>query len=382
MILNHFSFFVGFILLILIPVILLNNKNGKKLNIYFLIILGLAGLQRFINGLVVFNIIDALFNPFQISLWFAFFIPPLYFLFFQNLLNKSASFVKVLFLFTLVPVIILTAGVLNFNKNINQFIFLFYSFIYLVVLFKSIRKYVFNRKNQLELTHYKSIKIWAIIMFSFFILMFIFTNYIYHSFLYEKEEIVLGEFNNRTSFIWFFIVIYILMNPIILYGEQLLQKKLNKSTIDEIEIWKKNKLRATEYIDKEVEKKVKPNIEQILLAFIKFENSLLNDFCYVPTLKEVASKLDYPQSHIKYIFKYYSHYSFSEYRNVLKIKYALKLIHDNYLSTQTIDSLSQKCLFKSRNTFFINFKNLMGYSTTDYYINFNKYQKQEIINEN
>lgn len=366
MILDLLSFFIGFILIILVPIILLNNKNRKGLNIYFLLIIGIAGLQRFTNGLVNFDIIESNINPFHLSLQFAFFIPPLFFLFFANLLFESISSRKTWFVFIMATVTILTSEVFNFNQTVNQFVFLLYSSIYIIFLFIIFRKYLSNKKNQRELYYYRSIKIWATVMFLFFVMIFIYANYIFNLFLFDPKDIILNEFNNVTSIIWLVILLYILMNPEILYGEQFLQQKLNRSTIDEIKIWKKNKSRATEDFDIEVEKKVKPYVENILLDLIKFENNLFNDFDHMPTLKELAIKLDCPQSHIKYIFKYYSHYSFSEYLNVLKINYAIKLIHDNYLSTQTIDSLSQKCLFKSRNTFFRNFKKLLGYSPTDY----------------
>ena len=67
-----------------------------------------------------------------------------------------------------------------------------------------------------------------------------------------------------------------------------------------------------------------------------------------------------------YIFKYYNNYSHSEYVTVLKIKYSIQLIEMGYLNSHTIDSLSEKCLFNSRITFYNNFLKLVGYSTTEY----------------
>ena len=45
------------------------------------------------------------------------------------------------------------------------------------------------------------------------------------------------------------------MNPINLYGEEVLLKKLNNSKIEEIQIWKTMKKIRTEAIDLDVEKK-------------------------------------------------------------------------------------------------------------------------------
>ena len=368
MIINLFSIFVGFILLLLVPIILINQKNDKKLNIYFIIIIATAGLQRFINGLVFFDIIHAFFNPFQFSLKFVFVIPPIFFLFFETLLYKNVSLKKAISFFSIAALTIISSTTIGFSKNTNQVIFMVYSSTYMILLFTIIKKYLFNRKNQQELVHFKSIRIWAFIMLVLFTMIFVFSNYIFKAYLYEAKDTVLNEFNNRTSFVWFLIIIYILMNPVVLYGEQLLREKLNNATPDKIAIWINNKRKVIDKTDLELDKKVKQHKEDLLLAIKKFEIHLFNNFNHIPTLKELSIMLDYPQSHIKYIFKYYSYYSFSEYQNTLKIKYALQLIHDEYLSSHTLDSLSQKCLFTSRSTFFKNFKKLTGYSPTDYIV--------------
>ncbi|MFM2250324.1 MAG: hypothetical protein RLZZ358_1251, partial [Bacteroidota bacterium] len=93
---------------------------------------------------------------------------------------------------------------------------------------------------------------------------------------------------------------------------------------------------------------------------------LLEEFVVLPSLKELAFKLDYPQSHLKYVFNYYSFCSFSEYQNNLKIKYALKLIKAGYLDTRTIDSLATRCLFANRRTFYRNFNKWVGFTPTEY----------------
>ena len=158
------------------------------------------------------------------------------------------------------------------------------------------------------------------------------------------------------------------MNPIILYGEQLLHNELITKSINEIEVWNKNKLKAIDKSDKKVEKKIAPSLNTLQSALIQNELNLMLNFKKVPTLKELSFELGYPQSHIKFLFKYYSYYSFGEYVNVLKIKYALHLIHTQYLQNHTIDSLSTKCFFTNRSTFFKNFKKLTGSSPSNYII--------------
>ena len=161
-------------------------------------------------------------------------------------------------------------------------------------------------------------------------------------------------------------IIYILKNPVILYGQQLLLKNINTSSKEDLVVWRSIKLEPTEAEDLELEKKVKSKVDEIIFAIKKYEEKLLQDLVEVPTLKELAFELDYPQSHLKYVFNYYSFCSFSEYQNNLKIKYALKLIKAGYLDTRTIDSLATRCLFSNRRTFYRNFNKCVGFTPTEY----------------
>uniref|UniRef100_UPI00404833F8 helix-turn-helix domain-containing protein n=1 Tax=Algoriphagus sp. TaxID=1872435 RepID=UPI00404833F8 len=176
----------------------------------------------------------------------------------------------------------------------------------------------------------------------------------------------LVQFYNVTFFVWIFFIFYILRNPVILYGEQLLLKNLKNTKPEEIAAWRSSKLEPTELEDLDLEKKVKSKVDEIIYAIKKYEEKLLEEFVEVPTLKQLAYELDYPQSHLKYVFNYYSYCSFSEYQNNLKIKYALKLIKDGYLDTRTIDSLATSCLFTNRRTFYRNFNKWVGFTPTEY----------------
>ena len=58
------SFFVGFALLLLVFFVLINNQKDRKLNVYFLIVLAVAGAQRFLQGVEAFGLIASFKNPF------------------------------------------------------------------------------------------------------------------------------------------------------------------------------------------------------------------------------------------------------------------------------------------------------------------------------
>jgi AraC-like DNA-binding protein len=366
MILELLSFFVGFILLLLIAIVLMNYKEDKKLNVYFLFIFAIAGIQRFFSGMQTFDLVESFSNPFQTYLLFAFFIPGIYYMFFYNLLFKRTPYKKVLLHFSLPLLFVSLYRIFNPSMVVVQAVFFIYSSIYVSLPFILIKENLYKRKNYKELTHFQSIKNWALIMYGFFILIYLVSNYIYLGHSIETGNNILHQFNSATSFIWLLIIFYILKNPVILYGEQLLLEKINSSTKEEVAVWRNKKKGNTEEEDLELEKKVKGKVEEIVFALKRSEKELLQDFQSLPTLKELAFQLDYPQSHLKYVFKYYTYCTYGEYQNILKVKYAMKMVQSGYLDTQTIDSLAIKCLFTNRSTFYKNFKKQTGYSPTEY----------------
>jgi len=367
MILNQLSFFVGFVLLLLIAIVLMNHKKGKKLNVFLLVILGIAGIKRFFNGLEAFELVESFSNPFQKNLiFFSFFMLVVFYLFFDNLLFKRAPFKKVILHFLPPTVFSIIISIINPNKAILQAVFLIYSSVYVGMTFILIKDNLYSRKNYKELIHFQSIKKWALTIFGIFVLTYLSANYTVLSNSFEDRSTILIEFYKITSLIWLFIILYILKNPVILYGEQLLLEKINTATKEEVAVWRNKKKGNTEEEDLEVEKKAKGKMEELIFALKKSEKELLQDFQRLPTLKELAIQIDYPQSHLKYVFKYYAYCTFGEYQNILKVKYAMKLIQSGYLDTRTVDSLAIKCLYTHRSTFFQNFKKLTGYTPTEY----------------
>jgi AraC-like DNA-binding protein len=73
-----------------------------------------------------------------------------------------------------------------------------------------------------------------------------------------------------------------------------------------------------------------------------------------------------PISHLKFVFKYHSKLSFSDYKKISRIQNSLVLINNNYLVTNTLESLSIEVGFKSYNPFFTCFKDVVGKSPHEY----------------
>ena len=366
MLLAFLSFIVGLALLVLVSSVFFSRKNDKNLNIYSLLILASAGIQRFLQGIEEFKLIDSFKNPFVDNFLHQFFMLVFAYLFFDNLLLKKTPVKKVILHLVFPTLFVLVYSLFNLNPGLIKLVFFLFSSLYVLLPGLLIWKFIYKRKNYKELIHFQTIKNWTYFTFGIYFSFYLIYNYV---FVNNPQTIGTGyfiQFYQITAFIWLFMIIYILKNPVILYGQQLLLKNISTSSKEELVVWRSIKLEPTEAEDLELEKKVTSKVDEVIFAIKKYEEKLLQELVEVPTLKELAFELDYPQSHLKYVFNYYSFCSFSEYQNNLKIKYALKLIKAGYLDTRTIDSLATRCLFANRRTFYRNFNKWVGFTPTEY----------------
>ena len=366
MLLSFFSFIVGFALLLLVFFVLINRQQDKKLNLYFLIIIGVLGMNRFLLGVEEFNLIDSFKSPMKDNFMHQFFTVVVSYLFFDNLLFKVTPFKKVIPHFIFPIVFVLGTVLFPIKFGLIKIVFFLFSTGYVVFPGYLVWKYVYKRKNYKDLIHFQSIKAFALLTYSVYFIFYVVYNYVFMTNPQETGSGHFVQFYTISSWGLLFLIIYIFRNPVILYGEQLLLKNLKNTSKEEVVAWRSSKLEPTELEDLDLEKKVKPKVEELIFAIKKFEEELLEDFGELPSLKELAFKLDYPQSHLKYVFTYYSYCTFGEYQNNLKIKFALKLIKAGYLDTRTIDSLASRCLFANKRTFYRNFKKWVGYTPTEY----------------
>jgi len=362
MFLNLISFLVSFsLLLITFTLIFKTRKN----NYFFLFILFFAGSQRFFYGLNYFKFIEEQNFPLNQSLIYVALMPPVYFLFLKNLLVKITSFKENIIHLVFSFVVIVHYFSVSPSQKASTIIFLTYSSVYLFSSIYIMLKKQFKRKNLQEREQFNSVKNWVYIMFFLFVALWLFANYL-SLFNIENKKIVLGQFYSYTALIWAGLVIYLKFNPIIVYGKELLIKENIKIEKENFKIWNIKPLKKTEEVDINIEKSANYTIIEIIENIKNYEKSILKDFKKTPSIKDIALEIDKPQNHVKYCFKYFCNYSFTNYCHVLRIKYAIQLIDEGFLKTNTIESLSEKCLYNSRVTFFNNFKKIIGINPTEY----------------
>lgn len=366
MLLNIISLFTGFISICLGVFILFNKENKSKTNFYFIIILLLFGFTRFEFTLETLGIINPIFNPLRFRSSFALFLIPVFYLFLDKIIKQQAQTIKDLYYFipTISSLIIIEVSPF-INLDTHKYISLINFLGYYLSIFYQFRTYFYIKKSDFQTTKYlQSVKTWTLMV------LFLFTTIIILGitflFVVENRIQIMQNFYKYSSFAWLFIFYYLFKNPIIIFGEQYLIKNIQISKKEDFLIWSLTANRKTEKKDLPLYKNCKDNIANLIFEIRKIEDN--EAIISKETLKIdfLTKSLKAPKSHLEFVFKYHCQYSANDYVNLIKIKYALRLIDSGYLNSMTINALAEKTLFSARTTFFSNFKKFMGVPITTY----------------
>lgn len=80
----------------------------------------------------------------------------------------------------------------------------------------------------------------------------------------------------------------------------------------------------------------------------------------------MANELKIPVSHINFIFRYHCLESFQDYKKIVRIHDACKMLDNRYLNQKTVQALSEAVGFSSYITFYNAFKSIKGVTTLEY----------------
>jgi AraC-like DNA-binding protein len=166
------------------------------------------------------------------------------------------------------------------------------------------------------------------------------------------------------------IFLKILLTPEILYGYNFLNKTIDTVTekLALHTVWKVDGTATPITIEKDrkIEEKLSSSLNVYIhtiedLSFHKhaFRNPAFG-------LEDIAAAINIPLSHVHHIFKFHCHESFSDYKKIVRIHDATKLLENGYLEEKTIESLSETVGFSSYVTFYLAFKSITGMSTQEY----------------
>ena len=303
---------------------------------------------------------------------------PCYYLYFQNIIYERKFEVFNLFHF-IAPSLL---GGLFISKSfapsdmtdlyLKLFLILgilFYIF-YAIMGFKLLYKHVWRRKTQIKIIQKQNVQInnWSLFLYFSFVLILIVR--LVNGIISHK----IGNLSNNLlwmpALVWIAIFVKIILSPEILFGYDILNKTINSSTKKLVlnSIWniEGTSVPITSNKDKKLEEKMKSllivylhQIEELSFHTTTFRNPDLS-------IDDIAAALKIPNSHIHYIIKFHCNESFSDYKKIVRINDATKLLENGYLINHTVESLASKVGFSSYNTFIIAFKTITGLTVLEY----------------
>lgn len=372
--------------------LLVYNKGYKSANIYL-------GLFLFSFNFVTLSHYQYLFNHSKAVLAFILSIPinasayaigPLAFLYVRSILRDNARFTKYDSLHFLLFAIIFI-GRLPYNlasweekykaadeiinhswktlsySNLNNFLPLrinyalkgIHLFLYLIAIWVLIFKNNYKRVSfKVQGNHVKIVTIWLFFFAIIVTFLGIFLSTIGFMFLNAMDKITFqNEGNDLFSLIFIgFLVLTLglVLFPQILYGIPLEKPELEEKE-DKVlhESETENFSLQDDYIDK----------IRLLLDDWKKNNKFLEADSSTYSL---AKDINLPIHHITYFFNQINNEKYIDWRNRLRIDYAIALINSQKGYNKTIESLGKECGFKSYSAFIQSFKLLTGKLPKDY----------------
>ena len=371
MVVYFFYTLVGLLGLITTAIVFIQHKSNRTINLYLILLFCLISIRFLLE--TIFYFYKNLIPNFS---YFPFFIIiiPLFHLYIKNIIANTKQYrLKELWHFVF-PLVLSFGNLLNnyyyflgkYSVVILNIIFVVYAIVYLVFGFLLLKKNVWNRNSKIQVIDVQNnlLRKWTLFLFILYIaislrlILTLFFDLINSSFSAGKNQLWIA------GILWSIIFIKILITPEILFGYNALYKKINEQKKSEFslnDIWNLNeKTEIKNLQDNLLKNKIYPDLTKYLKDIEYL--TLIEKWFRKPktSATEMAKKLDVPKSHLKFIFKYHSKVSLTEFKKIIKTLDALQLIESGYLKINTLEALALKVGFSSYNPFFTSFKEITG----------------------
>ena len=338
-------------------------RRNRHLNIFFVLILLFVAVPRvliFIEGLETKDIKNSTFWD-NLSLAYLYVI--VFQWYFKILLNKKK--------FTAINGAVVIVGITMFVISYFQFfplyfddiVFVIFSWYVMLETLRLIKDYIkySNSSNSEE----RIFVVWLKIIYG--VAAFVLLNgcLIYLLQNNVKATYVRAAFRLNTL-LWFGVCMYILYNPLVLYGVETLQKTLLKPKLADLKLWVLPPKGPIQEADTALHHRIHLTIPFYIARINELVPKKKGALIKGKVLLGIAELLQAPQSHIKYAFKYHCTLSVKEYENYLRVMVAIECIEKQYLKEHTVASLAEVCGFASRSAFYDNFKKFTGEKVTEY----------------
>ncbi|WP_419212082.1 helix-turn-helix domain-containing protein [Maribacter sp. X9] len=373
--------FTGCIGLATTLILLVFYRTNKMINLYLITILSYVSIFALLKSSYALGIQTFANEKFFGYKRLSVFTFPLLFLFFKEILGSCQKNSAMNWVHFILPFLFFLSfeGLLYFDSLSDgiiacyYFVYFLLNFAYLVAcldLFKSYLNKLSLKKIISDIGYQKEkwilfiFCIWTLLCLRILILIII--------------DLINGKLSgfDKGIGLWSVLIIAafikLLVSPELLYGFNALEKRMKTTQLEIkktvlLKIWKlDNNLQLRNRQDKLLAPKVSENL---LDTILEIERIVLNEQIFRNPdfdLTMLSKKLNIPKSHLTFIFKYYSTHFFLDFKKMLQIMDAEKLIENGYLAENTLDSLSLEVGFSSYSPFFSAFKKYTGYSPNNY----------------
>ena len=358
-----------------------NYTVNRMMNPYIIILILIISLRFLFSGLTYFIFEPSFKTTFSKYSNASIIVIPICYLYFKNLAeNKNKIYPKDLLHF-IFPIALLL--IINSQDQINlgshsleivlYILFFIFAITYIYLCFDVLKTKIWSRRGEIKVLQKqnKLINNWTLFLFVGLILTLIRLFISVCVEIYSNESIKGFLYQWISALIWAVILFKILISPEILFGYNLLHQKFNENKNNNLalkDIWKINsdiELKNCQHsiLKEKIDLNIMVYISQIETVALQFELFRNADL----SITDLSTNLKIPKSHISYLFKYHSFLSFSEFKKLIRIHDAIHLIELNFLSNNTLESLSKKVGFTSYNPFFTSFKEIAGMPPLEYY---------------
>ncbi|HJS00088.1 MAG TPA: AraC family transcriptional regulator [Flavobacterium sp.] len=365
---------LGFLTL---TVVITQYKSNRKVNFYLLVLFLIISFRFFFSSvdyLLPFSIDEKTAMIFRS---FGCVVFPCVYLYFKNLIdNKKNPSVSELPYFV-APVLF---GFTNlfihhyaaFLHFYFYFLFLAIAFYYLFLSYVELKNKVWFRNSVTIVVEKQKVLIrnWSIF---FFIVCCLCMLRLTVSLIFD---IYVAGFSHGTSYLWIVAILSwvlffkVLLTPQVLFSFNEIDNKLKKQSGFELvfdDFWIfSNEVKITNIQDLNL----KVSVDEHLMAYVQeIEKMALEHFCFreeAVSLGDFAEKLKIPKSHLIYLFKYHASVNFISFKKIVRIYDAINLIEEGFLESDSLDLLSKKIGFSSKEIFFKSFKEITGVFPEEY----------------
>jgi AraC-like DNA-binding protein len=326
----------------------------QESNYYFLFILLFLTIQRFIYSITFLFEFETHLSFSNSS--FAYFIIPIFFLFFKKYFGNQITHKENLYHLSLATCFFLLHVFFDIDQLFKPFLYFIFSSAYMIALLKKFLNIYYVKKGKWLL---KSQKKWSMIMLFLVSLLYVTSNLLIFKYI-SDTSVILQKFYNITAIFWLVSLTYLFLNPEILFGKEKLKKIVRKEELTPGIIWLSKPNKKIKEKDKNLKDKLAINSMDIISkieSYIEEHYSTKFESLNFDSLSTGTAIQPY---HLNYIFKYYCKFSKNDFFNYYKIMHALTLIEAGYLQNKTINSLVTDSHFKSKKTFYNNFNKFTG----------------------